>query len=179
MSDDGRMRTQEYLKGGESAFSIAEQTRVGSLITEFNSSNEVLNQVCLRYGDAKAAVAAYLGIREGDIRIESAGGYSGVRVDAKCRGCGASGLGRELDCVVPSEIKDIPVVPIFVCMKCKKRHYMLTDSYLNELVKNNDALFEKDEMAEINRDLGSSIKMLQEYIIRIFASKKISRVETW
>ncbi len=177
-SDDGRMRTQEYLKGGERVFSVAEQTREGSLITEFNSANEVVNQVCLQARDAESALAAYLGIKAGDIRVVRVGSYSGVRIGAKCRGCGAAGLARELDSVAPTEIKDVPVVPIFICTVCGKRHYLLTDNYLNELVKNNGALFDKEEMAEISKDPRSSIKMLQEYIIRIFASKKISRVET-
>ena len=177
-SDDGRLRTQEYFKCGKRMFAIAEQTEKGSLITEFNLSNEVANQVYLEGGNAQADVIGYLDISGSSVRVDGAGKYSGVSIDARCSGCGAGSLFRELDGLLPSEIKDIPVVPIFMCKECKKKHYMLTDSYLAELVKNNDALFEKSERDEISSNLDSSINMLQEYIIRIFASKKISRIET-
>lgn len=95
---------------------------------------------------------------------------------ALCTKCGNLGLYRELDLVSPDRIREVPVMPIFICKKCSQKHYSLTDEYLKYLVLSNKQLFESAELKEIDTDLESSINTLKEYIIRIFASKRISKV---
>lgn len=101
--------------------------------------------------------------------------YSPIEMKAKCSQCGNVGLVRELDTHDAKKITNVPVVPIFICRKCSHRHYSLTDQYLSTLVVSNKHLFEPGELEEINRDRDGSINTLKEYIIRIFASKRISR----
>jgi hypothetical protein len=101
--------------------------------------------------------------------------YKQIEMKAKCSGCGNIGLVRELDTHQAKSIVDVPVVPIFVCKKCGHKHYSLTDQYLKTLVASNKDLFEPSELEEINKDGYGSINTLKEYIIRIFASKRISK----
>ncbi len=54
---------------------------------------------------------------------------------------------------------------------------MLADEYLDALVKNNASLFGKDEIRERGKDGRAFVNTLQEYVIRIFASKRISRLK--
>jgi len=175
ISSDGRIKTQEYLKGGAIAFCIAEKTRDGSLITEFDQKGEILNQIYKKGGDAHADLKNYLGIS--DSQTKDAGAYSGLVISAQCKECRHVGLQRELDLHAPGEIKDVPIVPIFLCQQCKKRHYSLTDQYLRVLVDGNGELFEESEKVELGKGGDGSLGELQEYIIRIFASKRISRIE--
>jgi hypothetical protein len=175
-SDDGRIRTAHYSFCGEMRFSLVEETRAGTLITEFRSNGEVLNQVGAGKKRAEEALAEYLkGI--GELNIGRAKGkYVPVRVGAECAKC-RGGIARELDLKCPGEIKSVPVVPMFVCVGCGSRYYHLTDEYLIRLVRSNAALFDSEEARERGKDEGEFVKTLQEYVIRIFASKRISKLK--
>ncbi len=173
-SDDGRVMSQSYDAGGESAFCLAEQAAMGVLITEFNSDSEVNNQVATQGNDCVQELSKYTGIDE--FGIKNAGRYTGIRIEAQCSKCGNTGLLRELDRHAPSKITDVPVIPIFLCSKCGVRHYSLTDRYLGHLVSAGTDLFNDDELAEIGKDAHDAVKALQEHVIRIFASKKIYRI---
>lgn len=174
-SDDGRARTQRYLKDGDRQFCLAEPVAKGTLITEFNDVGEVLNQVYKEGVGVSGGLTSYLGLKENETK--RIGKYDGIKINAKCKDCGNRGLVRELDLLHPAEIKDIPIVPLFVCAKCKKRHYSMTRGYLKVLVAGNEGLFEGDELKEIKGDTQAAMDVLNEYVIRIFASKKISRIE--
>jgi hypothetical protein len=47
---------------------------------------------------------------------------------------------------------------------------------MNALIKRNAELFEKDEVEEMKKDHDRFVNTLNEYVIRIFASKKITRL---
>ena len=64
---------------------------------------------------------------------------------------------------------------LFFMKSVRKIHYSMTDEYLRRIMQDKEGLFEPRELAEVRKDGNASVKMLQEYIIRIFASKKISR----
>jgi hypothetical protein len=173
LSSCGRVFTGLYHREKDKFFCLAEPTSSGVLVTEFNSEGEVVNQAYGSNVDARGCVEGYVGT--GIQYIEVKAEYRGIVMNAKCRNCGGTGLVRELDTHKLSEIRDVPVVPLFLCSSCKSAHYSLTDAYLRKLVESNRDLFEADELAGISADMNGSINTLQEYIIRIFASKKISR----
>jgi len=175
VSNDGRIITQTYLKGGKIRFCLAEKTAEGTLITEFNEHSEVVNQVYEGDMNHERNLSKYLNADEKKTVLT--GDYRGITIRAKCRSCGNIGLKRSLDSTAPSGIKKVPVIPLFECGSCKSLHYSLTDDYLRVLVDDNGKLFEKEEMDQIRGDAIGSVKLLQEYIIRIFASKKISRIK--
>ncbi len=173
ISDDGRIVTSTYEREGQSRFCLSERTKYGTLISEFSSNSEVLNQVHIGSTDNEKSLLEYLGSKER--RVVLVGAYRGIKVNAKCSSCGKIGLRRILDLSSPMEITEVPVVPLFKCAACGKIHYSMTDEYLRRIMQDKEGLFEPGELAEVRKDGNASVKMLQEYIIRIFASKKISR----
>ena len=175
-SADGRLRTARYPFGKGTRFCLAEETARGTLITEFGSDGEVLDQSCVAAKGADAALAEYLkGI--GELGVSGSGlPYEPVGVKAACAKCGGAVV-RELDLKAPREIGAVPVVPMFVCRNCKSRHYLLTDEYLRRLVQRRPGLFERGEIGEKEADERAFMNTLQEYVIRIFASKRISRLK--
>lgn len=174
-SPDNRLRTSFYEKSGRRAFSLSERTAFGVLLTEFSEDGEVFDQHCIKEKDHLGALAKYLGL--GSPVVVDVDAYEKVSANAACGGCSGRGLARELDLVAPEAINNVPVVPIFVCRSCKQKSYSMTESYLRNLVKSNAPLFTEEERKELDADENKFIGVLQEYIIRIFASKKISRLK--
>ncbi len=172
-SSDGRYRTCEYAKGGKTLFCLAEKAGGGTLITEFYKSGEVANQIHYKEGDAEKLLSSYLGTT---IETVLSGKYERVSVSAQCTGCKKNELSRELDLVQPEGISEVPVVPIFRCLFCGKRHYSMSKEYLRLLASRNPGLFDNEEIKEREKDEALFVNTLNEYVIRIFASKKISRL---
>jgi len=172
-STDGRLRTENYRAGGAAFFSIAEMTTNGSLVTEFKENGEVVNQVYADNKDSLKALANYLG---GEVSATNNGEYAHVKVAASCSKCGTESIERELDQKENKTIASIPVVPLFICKKCKSKYYSLSDAYLQNLIVRRESLFEAAELKEKNADENKFVSTLQEYVIRIFASKKIQRL---
>lgn len=100
--------------------------------------------------------------------------YEEVKLNRQCPHCGGTSLVRFANSVMTS--KELPVMPIYSCNACTKRSYYLTDEYLAFLVKNNKALFEGAELAELEKDSQAFMHEMKEYIIRIFATKHIARI---
>ncbi|MCL4365424.1 hypothetical protein M1590_03830 [Candidatus Marsarchaeota archaeon] len=173
--DDGRVIASCNDAAGNATTFLSERIKHGVLITEFNADLEVSNQLVVRGNDAVKELSLYSGIES--LSFEKAGRYQGIRIEAKCAKCSSLGLLRELDMKNPAEIDKVPVVPIFMCNSCGNRYYSLTDMYLERLKKDNIGLFEKEELDEIGTDAEKSITTLQEYVIRIFASKRIYRIK--
>ena len=174
LSPDGRYRTMPYKKNAEDRFCLSEKTRKGTLITEFGKNGRIIDQIYLNGGDPESSLEKYLGI---SLHIEKKASYDRVNVSASCRKCGPrEKIYRELDLTLISYVESVPVVPIFRCIGCGSRFYAMEIEYLNALVSRNTALFTEDERRGIEKDSESAIKELNEYIIRIFASKKIMRL---
>lgn len=173
-SDDKRLVTGPYLKNGSQFFCLAEGTALGSLVTEFTTNGAVENQVYRKDGSAMEDLMRYLG--NPNARIVKAGKYRGIRIGPKCPRCSGEGIRRELDTVDPSSITSVPVMPTLKCPACGQRLYSVTDSYIRNLVESNRDLFTPEELEEKAKDEGAFIRLLNEYIIRIFASKKIARI---
>jgi len=176
-SDDGRIRTAHYSHGEETRFSLAEEIKEGTLVTEFRSNGEVLDQVCVNGRDARTALGEYLkGIGSLEVLSKAGSKYEPIGVNAPCPKCNGE-IARELDLKAPRDIAFVPVVPMFVCRSCKSRYYLLGDDYLKRLIHAKVGLFEKDEALEREKDEGLFLKTMHEYVIRIFASKRISRLK--
>ncbi len=173
-SPDNRHKTSIYTVEGKKRVCIAEPTKKGVLVTQFSDSGEVISQSYSNERSAGPVLSAYLGAQV-KTEIVDVGNYEGIELRAKCTECRGR-IVRELDSKKPEEIDEIPTVPIFACSSCKKRFYNISDSYLRHLVESNPEMFEKDELAEKEKDNDAFINTLNQYIVRIFASKKISRL---
>ena len=94
------------------------------------------------------------------------GEYSPVKLSKPCPTCAASTLIEHRD-------SSVPIMPIYVCTSCGAKAFMLTDEYLSQLVRENLRAFSDAERKELETDPGKFSDELREYIIRIFASKRI------
>jgi hypothetical protein len=174
LSPDGRYKTVPYEKNGEQRFCLSERTRKGTLITEFGKGGRVIDQIYLNDANPESSLEKYLGI---SLHVEKKVSYDRVKISASCKKCGSGEkISRELDLTLISYVESVPVVPIFRCIGCGSRFYAMEREYLNALVSRNIALFTESERIGIEKESESAIKELNEYIIRIFASKKIMRL---
>ncbi len=149
---------------------IIERTMKGTLVTTVDKSVGVLDQEYIEKADALSVLKSRLPM----FTIKLVNEMQRTGLDKKCKKCGAK-LYRELESVDPSLLDNVPAVPMFRCESCGSRYYSMTNEYLSKLVDRNNELFSEDELHEIRKDREKGIALLNEYIIRIFASKKISR----
>ncbi len=172
-SPDNRFKTAYFERNGAQRFCLAEDTMKGALLTEFSKSGKIIDQIYYKNRKAGDILKEYLGE---EIVIEYVKEYERVRVAAECKKCNKEKIVREMDLANAAYIADVPVIPIFRCINCGERFYGMSNEYLNALVQRNAELFEKDEVEELKRDYDRFVNTLNEYVIRIFASKKITRL---
>lgn len=169
-----KYRTGLYKRKGAAKFCIVEKVAKGVLLTEFNTDGEVLVQLLNNTVEPEGVLKKHFDGEE--IDVTESGDYVPVRLNAECGACKSAEVVREIDTLQGSKLKEVPVIPLYVCTQCKKRYYTLSDEYLRFLVGSNLDLFEDDELKGREQDETAFIKTLQEYVIRIFAAKKISRI---
>ncbi len=173
-SPDNRYRTTLYEKGGQRCFCLSEKTMKGTLLTEFSQNGKIVDQIYYKGGGAEEALKRHLNC---EITVESRKEYERVRISSPCKKCNNEGkIARELDLANVGYVENVPVVPIFRCLGCGQRFYGMSEEYLNALVSRNTGLFEKEELERMGGDRRQFVNTLNEYIIRIFASKKITRL---
>ena len=168
-SSDTRLRSDFYSNEDRKLCCLIENTQKGMLITELNERGLVEKQVYMKPDDP-----FYVNLTK-SMEVVECGEYKGMSVDAVCASCSGT-LARELDLVHPSVINTVPVVPSYICRGCSKRFYSMTDTYLKSLVADTKELFDEKDLKELSENEEAFVSVLQEYIIRIFASKKISRI---
>ncbi len=171
VSHDGRHRTAA-LEGEQ--FILAEPVPKGVLLTEFSKDGDVLDQISMK---GKAGEALHAALKGKELELIERADYDRVRVNAACKSCGERAMQRELDLVKPSLIYNVPVLPIFICAKCGKRSYSLNGAYLRKLIARHPDMFEDKELKDKEKDEAAFVKEIEAYIIRIFASKGLSRIE--
>lgn len=176
-SEDGRLRTDFYTVEGTREFVVAEKTAKGVLLTKFNGYGEVLDQLYKRPGDALVELRGYVEAVDTMLNVENVPDYRMVEVSARCENCNGTEIRRELDLAEPSFIERVPVVPIFICRKCSKRFYSMTGMHLSNIVSRNLDLFESEELKMKGHDEKEFLRVLEEYVIRIFASKRITKMK--
>jgi len=178
-SGDGRYRTEAYSSKNGENFAVFEKIVNGTVATEFSMDGDVVDQIYYRSNDPVECIKGFFANREivSEIKIDEYERYDPVEVRGVCPSCGKKSLCRELDLVEPSMIKNVPVIPLYVCKSCGKKYYSLNDAYLEKLIDRNRELFSEEETAELEKDRMETAKTIQEYVLRIFASKKISRLK--
>ncbi len=171
----GKYRTSTYIIEGERCFAVAERIKNGVLVSEFGERSGVLGQSYSKASDPLAELAKHF---SSDYKVsETVGRYEKVEASLPCVKCGTGKVVRELDTDVKDTDGTVPVVPIFICTSCGNKSYSISRKYLEKLVDGNLELFEQEELAERSKDSGIFINTLEEYIIRVFASKKIDRLK--
>jgi predicted RNA-binding protein YlxR (DUF448 family) len=101
--------------------------------------------------------------------------YSEIRLAKQCPACGGAVLKRVSD--FTQEMPNVPVMPTYECSGCKGRGYYLTDEYLEQLLTEQAKLFSRQEKKEMEENRAAFKAQLNEYIIRIFASKRILQIK--
>jgi uncharacterized protein YbbK (DUF523 family) len=175
---DGNVQL-EFSKGKEKRTALWERLGGAVLESVFNEEGAVLRQEL--HPDAPAGGMSRtselldgFARREG-VEVVGEKGFERVTLKKPCPKCGKQDLNRER----PSAggIRGIRVIPVYVCGGCGSKGYHLTDEYLDFMIENNKGLFDGKEMAEMSRDRGAFASELKEYVIRIFASKRISNIK--
>lgn len=173
-SPDGRLKADFY-RDNEKLTVLSEKIKGGFLVTEFNCDGEVLLQSLESIDNGISALKRHLSIDD-SCNIVDTEAYEGINVNAECSKCGKRNIRRELDMLDTEALSKIPTMPMFVCTSCGQRFYSLTDNYLKELIHSSIDLFTEEELAEKGKDEDAFVNELKEYIIRIFASKKVMKV---
>jgi transposase-like protein len=96
--------------------------------------------------------------------------YMAIKLHKVCPECKKDSPRRQLE---GTTIREVPIIPLYVCDSCGCRSYHLTKEYLLHLVEKKRALFSAAEAAEYEKDPKKFVDELREYVIRIFASKRI------
>ncbi len=99
--------------------------------------------------------------------------FTEIKLNKQCPSCASYSLSRDID----FDKQKVPIMPTYVCAQCQGKSYYLSDSYLNYLVSDNSELFSEKELKEMTSNKEAFLSELKEYIIRIFASKRIIRIK--
>ncbi|EET89580.1 MAG: hypothetical protein LVQ97_01420 [Candidatus Micrarchaeales archaeon] len=165
----------EYLQNGVQIVLLWEQ--IGgdyALQTAFDANGGIIDQVLSKLSGRtlRDSVDGFIE-RNGIEPRESV--FEEVKLKKSCPKCGKMDLVRAAESA--GNASAIPVMPIYICGSCGSKSYYLTDAYLAKLVVKNKELFDPKELADIDR-LGEEafMKELREYIVRVFAAKKISNI---
>lgn len=174
-SKNGKVKL-EYVQDGKKRTALWEPMCNGVVETIFDDSGAVLRQVLLpeKAGEGADCHMQRL-ISELKVMKTAEKEFSEVKINKKCPTCDSDSLVRFTEGI--TDTTKAPVMPTYICKSCNGKSYYLTDDYLEYLVSNNKEMFEPKELAEMEKDRGAFIHELREYIIRIFASKKIARIK--
>ncbi|MDE1827540.1 MAG: hypothetical protein KGH65_00035 [Candidatus Micrarchaeota archaeon] len=176
-SPDGRLRSDFYDASGERVFAVAERTAHGILVSEFNQDGEVVDQAYRKSNMALVELASFLKKAAEELQVEETDQYVSVRVNALCDDCRTDSIRREMEILDPATVTSIPVIPLFVCTRCGKKYYSMHPGYLKNLARRNSELFDGEEEKFRQRDEEAFMREIQEYMIRVFASKKLARMK--
>ncbi|MCL5007287.1 MAG: Lar family restriction alleviation protein [Candidatus Marsarchaeota archaeon] len=154
----------DYPGSSGSASCIIERQEGGMLMTYFDKDGAILHRKPVNPGKGIQEIAMETAKLLGKPVI--GGEYAPVRLSKPCPLCGANALVEHRD-------SGVPIIPIYRCESCGAKAFFLTDEYLSQLVKENIKAFSDEERSELDANPGKFSKELREYIIRIFASKRI------
>ncbi|MEM3208765.1 MAG: hypothetical protein QXE33_02510 [Candidatus Micrarchaeaceae archaeon] len=176
-STDGRYRTGLYKRYGGECFAVSEKIGDGILVSEFSKNGVLMDQIYTKGNEPFSVLSEYIAVAGERLELDNSGRYEQVVLDAECPLCKSRSLVREYDSVGLDEIKSAKVVPIFVCRNCKGRFYSISEHYIEKLVSEHIELFDEGELNDYYSNREAFIGELKEYIIRIFASKKIINIK--
>ncbi len=173
-SSDGRYSAVSY---DDPRFKtiIAEPTKKGALVSMFDDKGAPVDQAYFENRKALDVLEEYAKNMGYSLELIEGAAYQHVAVSARCSKCKGI-VERELDCKDPAKIDSIPVIPIYTCRECGAKHFCITKEYITRLSARNEPLFSSEELKERNESLDKFVSEIEEYVIRIFASKKINRL---
>jgi hypothetical protein len=167
----------EYLEGKEKRFALWEPFEKGIVETVFDEHGAVLKQELFQGGkNPIIEVDNYMKRFMNQVHLDDTVDetYSEIKLDKKCPTCENDSLKRILDL---AKEPSVPIMPTYVCTTCNGKCYYLSDTYLESLVSNNTSMFSDTERKELEANKEAFLHELKEYIIRIFASKRIIRIK--
>lgn len=145
-----------------------------ALQTSFNAEGGIIDQKLLKLEQYAVRDLADDFIERNGIDVRE-GVFEEVKLDKPCPHCGKHAIKRYSQDI--SEPSAVPVMPMYICMECKGQSYFLTDEYLDILIKKHKNMFEHGELEELSKNEQTFIKEVKEYIIRVFAAKKILNIK--
>jgi len=163
---NGEARFDYSINGSRNTLLI-ERVGEGVLETLFDENGATLKQVLLKGGSE--VINAEVNEMANRIKGLKETEYEEVVPKMDCPHCGSRTLKRYINI----EDNSVPIIPTYICTSCGGRSYHLTDQYLKDLVYENKEVFSDDEKKDLESNEQAFFKELKEYIIRIFASKKI------
>ncbi len=166
----GRMKLHHYDdKGGRTV--LWEPINGAVIETIFDLEGGILVQSLLKIDGTGIVERVGSYMENAGLKEPKEADFSDVKLDKKCPKCGSAALERKAGKV--TDYNEVPVMPIYDCASCQWRSYYLTDTYLTYLVHNHKELFDNEESTMLAVNEAQFVKDLKEYIIRIFASKRI------
>ncbi|MGI0100813.1 MAG: hypothetical protein ACREBH_03820 [Candidatus Micrarchaeaceae archaeon] len=171
LSRNGKGSTKmEYEREGGKRTILWEARRRGILETLFNGDGAILLQ---RLHDPSVSMDAVMSMAMSDSGISSImeTEYNGVKLNKACPKCNGMDLVRHAEAFASRD--DVPIMPLYYCSSCRTSSYFMTRDYLEYLIDNNSGLFNGGEISEMGKDRNAFVDELNNYIIRIFASKKV------
>lgn len=175
---DGRVQLQYTHSSGRRTV-VWEPIKEGVAETIFDDQGAVLRQSLVPGTtdiDKRLALQMRELLKEANVdKVRESAEYNEIKLKKNCPACGTDTLSQYREKV--GGMETIPIVPTYLCGKCNGRSYYLTDQYLDQLVSTNKELFSEQELSELRSNKEAFMSELKEYIIRIFASKKIIRIK--
>jgi transposase-like protein len=173
ISRSGNATKLEYRAKGSDIIRLWEQEAKGTVETTFDGEGAVLKRQLLELDKGQLDKRIQQELYSASVYTTEERPYEEVRLKKACPNCGSDALSR---CTKSVSGGGMPVMPLYLCSNCNKKSYYLTTAYLEYLVRSNISLFAKEELPELDRNGKEFVKELEEYILRIFASKKIMRI---
>jgi hypothetical protein len=174
-SKDKRLRTESFRSGQGNVFCVAEPTAWGTLVSTFKESGEIIDRVeNERTRNAAAALDMYLaGVAT--LEIVETETFEHVKARAVCTKCGGGDIERELDRQDTEKMRELQVVPVFVCNGCGSRFCMVGKDYIKALISKYSRYIKMGSGQDIENE--AFIESVRGNIIRSFASQNINELE--
>jgi transposase-like protein len=164
----------DYAKGDAQKIAFWEPLAGGIVRTIFNSEGGITRREFFRSNYEMKEIIEHVNQfveQEAIAELSVSPEFEPVKIKKKCPSCSSESLVIDLE--AQDDKVNVPIMPLYRCDKCSGRSYYLTDEYLEYLVSNNISRFSKQEVTELSANSDAFKKELKEYIIRIFASKRI------
>ncbi|MCL5117224.1 MAG: hypothetical protein M1124_00130 [Candidatus Marsarchaeota archaeon] len=161
----------EYNDGADKRIKLFEVVNNKILETIFDCDGAVMRISILQGSDLESALSEFLNsLPEKIDKLERT--FEEIKLKKQCPHCDSDNLVREIHI----EKNQVPIAPIYECKNCGGRSYHLTPEYLQYLVLSHKELFEEQELHQLKTNEKEFFNELSEYIVRIFASKRIKRI---
>ncbi len=174
-SPDKRLRTETFRTPAGAMFCVAEPMAWGTLVSKFKESGEIVDRVeNERARSTNEALDMYL-TGFATLEVLETDSFEHVRARAACSSCGGMAVEREMDRMRTENMREAPVIPVFVCTNCGSRFCLVNDDYVKNMISKYSRYIamEKGQSTES----AAFISSVKDNIIRSFASQNIKKLE--